>query len=51
MAVPGKMGSFRIYGSGLIALRCVSEIHLGGCQEKALAGKRIWLVFPILVST
>ena len=24
-----KVGSYRIYGSGLTALRCVSEIHLG----------------------
>ena len=34
-------GSFRIYGSGLTALRCVSEIHLGVCRKKALAGERM----------
>ena len=46
-----ELGSYRIYGSGLTALRCLSGIHLGFASKKALGGKRIALVNPTLVST
>ena len=45
-----ESGSYRIYGSGLTALRCLSGIHFGFASKKALAGEHIALVFPTLVS-